>query len=115
MGAQSGTTGEETIQDELIANGELEESNYTSYDNYVLAVEDLENGNIDAIVIDEPVGDTFANQRPVKVAFIYETNGQYGFGMRTDDDDLTTAVNEGLQTVRDDGTYEDLTAEWFGS
>ena len=115
VGAQSGTTGEGIIQDELIANGELEESNYTSYDNYVLAAEDLENGNIDAIVIDEPVGDTFANQRPVEVAFIYETGEQYGFGMRTDDDDLTSAVNDGLQTVRDDGTYEDLTAEWFGS
>jgi polar amino acid transport system substrate-binding protein len=115
IGAQSGTTGEGVIQSELIETGELEESNYNSYDNYVLAVEDLQNGNIDAVVIDEPVGATFADQRPVEVAFIYETGEQYGFGMRTEDDDLTTAVNEGLAAVREDGTYADLTSEWFGS
>ena len=79
----------------------------------MLAVEDLQNGNIDAVVVDEPVGNTFADQRPVTVAFVYETGEQYGFGLRTDDDDRTQAVNSGLQTVRDNGTYEELRNEWF--
>ncbi|WP_255195448.1 basic amino acid ABC transporter substrate-binding protein [Halorarius litoreus] len=113
IGAQSGTTGETVIQSELIEPGKLEESNYNSYDNYVLAVEDLQNGNIDAVVVDEPVGETFADQRPVSVAFVYETGEQYGFGLRTDDDDRTDAVNSGLQAVRDNGTYEELRNKWF--
>jgi polar amino acid transport system substrate-binding protein len=114
IGAQKGTTGETVIEENLINTGDLEESNYSGYGSYVLAVQDLENGNIDAIVIDEPVGSTFEANRDVEVAFTYETGEQYGFGVRTDDDDLTQALNSGLQSVRDSGRYDELTNEWFG-
>ena len=113
IGAQSGTTGEGVVQDELIGD-EITESQYNAYGNYVLAIEDLENGNIDAVMIDVPVAETFAANRPVEVSFVYETGEQFGFGVRTDADDLTSALNDGLSTVRDDGTYQDLTGEWFG-
>lgn len=115
VGAQKGTTGESVIQEQLIQEGELEESNYRAYDNYTLAVQDLENGNIDAIVLDEPVGATFADQRNVEVSFVYETGERYGFGVREGDSDRQTALNEGLAAVQDDGTYEELRNEWFGS
>ncbi|WP_336337010.1 basic amino acid ABC transporter substrate-binding protein [Haloarcula brevis] len=114
VGAQKGTTGESTIQSELIEPGNLEESNYNSYGNYVLAIEDLQNGNIDAVVIDEPVAQTFAAQRPVTIAFTYETGENFGFGVREDDDEFTQALNDGLATVRDGSTYQDLTNKWFG-
>jgi len=114
VGAQKGTTGEGVVQDELIDAGKLSESMYNGYDSYVLAVEDLINGNIDAIVIDTPVANTFAANRPVEVAFTVSTGERYGFGVREDADDLTQALNEGLQTVMDDGTYRDLTENWFG-
>lgn len=113
VGAQSGTTGETVIQEQLVKKGKLEESNYTAYDNYVLAVEDLQNGNIDAVVVDEPVGNTFADQRPVKVAFVHETGEEYGFGLRKNDDARTEAINSGLKAVRESGTYEDLRNKWF--
>ncbi|WP_276272569.1 basic amino acid ABC transporter substrate-binding protein [Haloarcula litorea] len=113
IGAQSGTTGEGVVQDELVGD-EISESQYNSYGNYVLAIEDLQNGNIDAVVIDVPVARTFAANRPVEVAFVYETGEQFGFGVRTDADELTSSLNDGLATVRENGTYEDLTAEWFG-
>jgi polar amino acid transport system substrate-binding protein len=115
VGAQQGTTGESVVQSELIEPGDLQESNYNAYGSYVLAVEDLENGNIDAIVIDQPVAQTFAGQRDVEVAFTYETGERYGFGVRTDDDDLQSALNSGLQAVRDSGTYEEIRNEWFSS
>lgn len=114
IGAQKGTTGESVIQDQLIKPGKLKESNYNAYDNYVLAVQDLENGNIDAIVIDKPVATTFEANRDVQISFTYETGEKFGFGVRTDDDELTQALNGGLQAVRDDGTYQDLTNKWFG-
>jgi polar amino acid transport system substrate-binding protein len=115
IGAQTGTTGEGVIQSELIETGELSESNYNGYGNYTLAVQDLENGNIDAIVIDAPVAQTFASERDVEVAFTVETGEEYGFGIRQDDSDLQSALNEGLATVQDDGTYEELRNEWFSS
>jgi polar amino acid transport system substrate-binding protein len=115
VGAQKGTTGESVIQEQLIQENKLEESNYNAYDNYTLAVQDLENGNIDAIVLDRPVGATFADQRDVTVAFVYETGERYGFGVRQGDSDRQQAINEGLQAVRDNGTYEELRNEWFGA
>lgn len=114
IGAQSGTTGETVIKNQLIKPGKLKESNYNAYDNYVLAVEDLQNGNIDAIVVDKPVGATFEDQRPVTIAFIYETGEQYGFGLRQNDDDRLKAVNSGLKAVRDSGKYKELRNKWFG-
>lgn len=114
VGAQEGTTGEEVVQSELIESGDLQQSNYKSYGNYVLSVQDLENGNIDAVVLDKPVAETFASQRDVEIAFVYETGEQYGFGVREDDDDLLQALNEGLAAVQDGGTYEELRNKWFG-
>ena len=113
VGAQRGTTGEGVVQDELVANGVISESDYRAFDNYVFAVQALENGDIDAIVVDEPVAQTFADQRDVRVAFVYETGEEYGFGLQQDDDALLSAINEGLQAVRDSGRYEELRNEWF--
>jgi polar amino acid transport system substrate-binding protein len=113
VGAQRGTTGESVVQDELVEPGKLSESNYKGYDNYTLAVTDLENENIDAVVLDTPVADSFESDRDVETAFTYETGEQYGFGVRQDDDDLREALNDGLEVVMEDGTYEELTKKWF--
>jgi polar amino acid transport system substrate-binding protein len=114
VGAQEGTTGEQVVQDELIEPGKLAETNYRGFGSYVLAIQDLENGNIDAVVLDKPVAETFAAQRAVEVAFVYETGEQYGFGVRQNDDALVSALNDGLVTVQESGQYEEITSEWFG-
>jgi len=74
VGAQSGTTGEGVVEEE-VGTG-----NYNSYDSYVLAVQDLENGNIDAIVVDEPVAQTFQDQRDVENDGTYEELRNEWFG-----------------------------------
>ena len=113
VGSQSGTTGEGIVQ-ELIDAGTLSESNYNAYDSYVFAVEDLQNGNIDAVVLDVPVANTFADQRPVSVAFTVETGERYGFGIRDGESDLQEALNAGLAAVQDSGQYTEIRNEWFG-
>ncbi|MFW5955816.1 MAG: transporter substrate-binding domain-containing protein [Halorhabdus sp.] len=111
VGAQSGTTGESQVED-LIDDGTISDDDYRQYDNYTLAVQDLENGNVDAVVIDVPVAESFAESRPVTIAFTIDTGEQFGFGMRKDDDRLAD-INDALAELRDDGTYEDLVTEWF--
>ncbi|OVE83674.1 transporter substrate-binding domain-containing protein [Natronolimnobius baerhuensis] len=114
VGAQSGTTGEGIVQDELIDEGLIEDDDYTSYDNYVYAIQDLERGLIDAIIIDEPVGNSFQDDHEVEVAFTYETDEQYGLGIRQGDDDLQAALNEGIAAVEESSEYDEITQEWFG-
>ena len=61
VGAQSGTTGEGEV-DKLVEDGIISEDDKRTYDNYELAVTDLENGNIDAVIIDVPAAADFANR-----------------------------------------------------
>ncbi|AUX08050.1 polar amino acid transport system substrate-binding protein [Halalkaliarchaeum desulfuricum] len=114
VGAQEGTTGAGVVESELIEPGIITEDDFSRYGNYVLAVQDLENENIDAIVLDQPVAETFAAQRDVEVAFVFETGEQFGFGIRQADEDVQAGLNDGLAVVQDDGTYEEITARWFG-
>lgn len=114
VGAQVGTTGEGVVEDELIEAGHISDADYSSYDSYVLAVEDLERGIVDAIVIDDPVGETFADDRAVEVAFTHETGEEFGLGVRQDDDDLREAMNDGLASLEESSEYDDLVSEWFG-
>ncbi|SDR43657.1 basic amino acid ABC transporter substrate-binding protein [Natronobacterium texcoconense] len=113
VGAQSGTTGEGIVEDELIAEGLIDDGDYDSYDNYVLAVEELERGTLDAIVIDEPVAESFAADRDVEIAFTFETGEEYGFGVRQEDDDLQQALSEGIEAVQESSEYDEITQEWF--
>lgn len=110
VGAQAGTTGEGQIGD-LIEAGTISESDYRQYDNYSFAVQDLLDGNVDAVVVDVPVAENFTAERSVVVAFQIDTGEQYGLGMRQDDDRITD-INDAIAEIREDGTYDDLVAEW---
>jgi polar amino acid transport system substrate-binding protein len=114
VGAQSGTTGADVVESNLVAEGVTSEDNFSTYDSYVLAVEDLANENIDAVVVDNPVAETFAAERDVTMAFIEETGERFGFGLRQGESELRSALNDGLATVRDGGTYQEITNTWFG-
>ncbi len=111
VGAQSGTTGEGQVET-LVDEGTVSGDDFRRYDNYTLAVQDLENGNVDAVVVDVPVANNFADSQAVEVAFVIETGEVFGFGMRQDDDRLAD-VNDALAEVQDDGTYDDLVDQWF--
>lgn len=108
LGAQKGTTGEGVIQDVV------ENADYRGYNSYVLAVEDLENQNLEAVVLDQPVAQSFEANRDVEISFVYETGEEYGFGVRKNDNDLGEALNNGLAAVQDSSEYQELTTKWFG-
>ncbi|MFB6081872.1 MAG: basic amino acid ABC transporter substrate-binding protein [Halanaeroarchaeum sp.] len=114
IGAQKGTTGENVVMNQLIKPGLISEQQYNSYGNYVLAIEDLQNGNIDAVVLDTPVANTFASERPVSVAFVYQTGENYGFAVRESSNALVGSLNDGLEAVRASGRYQEITKKWFG-
>lgn len=112
IGAQSGTTGEGEVE-RLIDEGVVDGGDFTTYDNYPLAIEDLTAEIIDAVMVDLPVAESFEATRDVEIAFTIETGEEFGFGMRQDDtriDDINTA----LGAVQDDSTYDDIVADYFG-
>jgi polar amino acid transport system substrate-binding protein len=112
IGAQSGTTGEGEVE-RLIDEGTLSSDNFRQFENYPLAVDALESGNVDAVVADVPVAENFAASRDVTIAFTIQTDEEFGFGMQQNDDRIED-INSGLSAVQEGGTYDDLVTEYFG-
>ncbi len=111
VGAQAGTTGEGEVEG-LVEEGTISGDAVRRYDNYTLAVQDLENGNVDAIIIDQPVAENFSSDRAVSVAFVIETGEEFGMGVRQDYERLSD-LNDAIATVKENGSYDDLVTEWF--
>lgn len=112
VGVQRGTTGE------LKAN-ELKEiygiKEIKSYDDTLLAFEDLKAGRVDAVVNDLPVTAYLVKKDPAfKIVEVIKTGEQYGFAFRKDSKELREKVNEALKKMKEDGTYDRIYKKWFG-
>lgn len=113
IGVQTGTTGDLWCTDELVAKGILPERNLKRYDTFILALSDLLNGNIDAIVLDSPVANRFAATKPVKVVGIIVTGEQYGIAVRKGNKELLNAINNALKQIIESGKMNELIDKYF--
>ena len=111
VGVQRGTTG----QDYAVDNFEPEGAQIKTFTNAPDAFRDLEAGNIDAIVNDEPSSaDIIEKSFPdLQIAEAIDTNEKYGFAFSQDNPELTAAVNDALAEIIADGTYEEIFARYF--
>lgn len=115
VGAQIGTTGYFAIKG---AEGVVPKS----YDEIGLAMEDLYNGRLAAVVCDDPIAADFALQqeeysKKLKIAFIVKSDkAEYlGVAVKKGNTEVLDLINKGLAAVRADGTYDKIKAKWFGS
>jgi polar amino acid transport system substrate-binding protein len=107
-GVQIGTTGE--MEAKKIANLKV-----NTYDDNMLAIEDLKAGRVDAVICDSIVGDVYAkDNKDVKVGFVITTNENYGIAFAKDTPELRDAVNAALKGLVDDGTFAEISKKWFG-
>ena len=51
----------------------------------------------------------------VEVTAEFETGEAYGIGVKTDNTELLEAVNASLARIQEDGTYDEIYEEWFGT
>lgn len=109
IGVQSGTTGE------AYANENAPDSEIRSFEDSDGLFAALEAGEIVAILQDLPVNGYRSTQDDsVTVVETYPTDEQYGFAVRKGNTELLDFVNEGLQTLRDDGTFDEIYGTYFG-
>lgn len=115
VGSQMGTTG--YFMAKKIA-GKMARS----YDEIGLAVEDLYNGRIDAVIADDAVASNYALQHKEyskKLALVHliaPENPEYlGIAVKKGDDATRQLINEGLKKVRESGEYDAIYAKWFGT
>jgi polar amino acid transport system substrate-binding protein len=97
IGAQRGTTGAAWVEDNLIAQGVDVE--LVTYETYPLAVLDLVNKRIDAVVQDEPASQQSIAAYPdvLTIVGIIETNEYFGFNVAEGDPQgLLPKLNKGM-------------------
>lgn len=89
----------------------IKDAKVQSNEDLNVAILALKNGKIDAVVADKDVAKAFLKQNPDLVAFFEEDDGSSGFSFAFDKgkyQSIITKFNEGLASVKADGTYETL-------
>ncbi|RLG89501.1 MAG: basic amino acid ABC transporter substrate-binding protein [Thermoprotei archaeon] len=113
VGVQTGTTGEYYIVDYENRTGI--DIDIKSYSSFVLAVQDLVNGRIDAVIVDTPVASMFEKQYDVVVSAIIKTGEQYGFAVRKGETELLNKLNQALDEFMKSAEWSKLVQKYFGS
>jgi polar amino acid transport system substrate-binding protein len=108
VGAQIGTTGAIEMQ-ALGSKVDLK-----TYDDIGLAFQDLMNGQINAVVCDNPVALLYVNENAAKLKIAGDvfTDEQYGIAVAKGETDLQAKINSGLAAVKADGTIDSLAKKW---
>jgi len=112
LGAQAATTGLDYAKSKAAANG------YTIVEFQDLATQDqaLTTGQVDAAINDLPVWNDAIkkNKGATKIVTQFDTNEQYGFGMKLGNDALKKVVDDAITGAKADGTYATLYTKWIG-
>jgi His/Glu/Gln/Arg/opine family amino acid ABC transporter permease subunit len=113
-GKQVGVQINTTAQFALEKQGGVTIKKYNSID---LALTDLKNSRLDAVVSDAPVVRYMVRKGFSELKAVGEplTEEYYGVVMRQDDGDLQKAVNDALTRIAERGEYARLHKKWFGA
>ena len=108
IGAMIGTTG--AIEAEKIKGAE-----YKAYDTIDLAFLDVMNGQLDAVIADNPLAVGFVGKNPDKLKMVGEvfTDENYGIAVCNKQPDLLEKMNKGLAAVKSEGVIEQLVQKWL--
>jgi arginine/lysine/histidine/glutamine transport system substrate-binding/permease protein len=110
IAVQIGTTGAKT------AKG-VPDAKISTFDSAPLSLQELQNGNVDAVINDAPVtlyAISQGNINNVKVTGQLVTEEFYGIAVPKSSPNLQT-INQGLRTIIDNGTYAKIYKQWFGT
>jgi polar amino acid transport system substrate-binding protein len=110
VGAQLGTTG--AMEVEKITGAEL-----VNYDDIGLAFQALMNGQVVAVICDNPVAASYVvqNSDELKIVGTVFTDEFYGIAVAKGQEDLLEKINEGLEKVLQEGIIETLETKWYST
>lgn len=115
VGAQSGTTQDGWITDNLVKTGLLPEANYSRYDRVDQAAMDVKAGRIDILMGDNIPMKTLAQTTGgVKVALEAEvSSGPIMLILPKGETALKDAINKAIGDLKQEGFIDQLAQKWF--
>lgn len=97
-----------------LPSGQEEPSVIKRYDSLDTAVEDLQKGFLDCIIMDasltEDYCDTFDNLAVLDEAFVWE---EYSICLSADQEDLASQLNQALALLEENGTLQEITRKYI--
>ncbi|WP_062354455.1 amino acid ABC transporter substrate-binding protein [Bacillus kwashiorkori] len=90
--------------------------NVVEFADNVLALTDLKNGRVDAVVIDEVVIDYYMTKEEGTFKVLDETLApeQYGIGVKKGNEKLLEELQKAIDELIKDGTAAEISEKWFG-
>lgn len=113
VAGQIGTTGADEAN-ALADDGKIAEA--VILDKVSDAMLQLKNGDIDAIILDKPVTESYLAKQPGVAKIVGDPIGEaehYAFAVQKGNDELKEKISTGLQNMKDNGTYDELIEKWF--
>ena len=108
IGVQRGTTGDSYCSDDF------GEDNVIKYDNGLTAVQALNNGQVDAVVIDTAPAQEFVEANPgLKILDTEYANEEYAIGVAKGNTQLLDAINGALAELTEDGTIQAIVDKYI--
>ncbi len=109
IGVQQGTTGDLSVTDEF------GDENVERYNKGFEAVQALTQGKIDAVVIDDLPAQEFVKQSEgLKILDGAYSEEEYALCFAKDNQELCDQINEIIQELKDDGTFEQIASSYIG-
>lgn len=117
VAVQAGSFAEEVVESEEYAEYKASLAELRAYPDYLTAIMDLQNGNVDAVAIDLVVANyRMASLNDEKLFTIDNlADDLFCIGFRKADVELRDTVNEVLKEMAKDGAVDTIAAKWFGT
>ncbi|MBQ9406106.1 MAG: basic amino acid ABC transporter substrate-binding protein [Desulfovibrio sp.] len=114
VGGQIATTGIFVVRNANVG-ADLKE-----YDDVGLAIEDLLQGRLDAVVCDDPVALYYVNKKTdtagkLNISFKTQEKEYYGFVVKKGRKDLLEKLNKGIKILKESGVERQIAEKWMGS
>lgn len=114
VGVQSGTTGDVAVSDLLGKTS----ADINRYESTPLAIQELVNGGIDAVVADNVVILEYIKNNPDKnfksVSDDSFPKEYYGIAVKKGSQELLDKINSGLKKIKENGKYDEIYNKYFG-
>jgi len=107
IGVQLGTTGDEEAQ-------KVEGAQVIQFNAAYAAIMDLQNGKLDAVVLDYEPARNFASQNDkIQILPVELTQEEYAIAVKKGNKELVDAINAVLEEMKESGEYDSLVNEYF--
>ena len=90
--------------------------NVFEYDSDLTALQDLKTGRVQAVITDQMVGFRVIKEGSIAIKDIGEplSMDEMGIPVKDGNTELLAKVNQALEEIIADGTYEEISKKWFG-